>query len=414
MWIISCLPGVLGILALAGWWAVRRRNMDRWLTGYLIHAPKRRDPRPEEEVHVLLCIADHFEPKGFGASPEQAAARVARWVEGYPLRFGSFRDSDGRTPRHSFFYPIEEYEPGHLDSLTWLCQSGFGEVEVHLHHHDDGADNLRRSLLGFRHCLRERHGLLGTRRETGEVVYGFIHGNWALNNSHPEGLFCGVEGELEVLRETGCYADFTLPSAPERSQTPTINSIYHVPTDDPGPRAHEGGLPAGTGIPPEKSLLLIQGPLLLDWSRRRLGILPVLENGCLQSTQPPSISRLRLWLRARVHVPTRPDWFFVKLHAHGAQEKDHEALLGGPMVEFHEQLARRAEENPRFHYHYVTAREMYNLVRAAESGWQGTVYDALDFEVLPPPFGQESAKGDSPARPGAPLFREPPLPVEGH
>src|SRR5262249_21783598 len=88
------------------------------------------------------------------------------------------------------------------------------------------------------------------------------------------------------------------------------------------------------------------------------------------------------WLRARVQVPQRPDWFFVKLHAHGAIEASHEALLGAPMVRFHEDLARLAREEPRFHYHYVTAREMYNLARAAEAGWRGPVAGALDFELV--------------------------------
>ena len=52
------------------------------------------------------------------------------------------------------------------------------------------------------------------------------------------------------------------------------------------------------------------------------------------------------------------------------------------MIEFHSALARRAAADPRFHYHYVTAREMYNLVRAAEAGWSGSVADARDFEIV--------------------------------
>jgi hypothetical protein len=128
--------------------------------------------------------------------------------------------------------------------------------------------------------------------------------------------------------------------------------------------------------------MLIQGPLLLDWGRRKWGLVPGIENGCLQPSQPPSMARLELWLKARVQVPSRPDWFFVKLHAHGAPETSQHVLLGEPMVQFHQALASRAAADPRFHYHYVTAREMFNLVRAAEAGWQGTVADARDFELV--------------------------------
>ena len=61
--------------------------------------------------------------------------------------------------------------------------------------------------------------------------------------------------------------------------------------------------------------MLIQGPLLLNWSQRKYGLLPRLENACLQASQPAADARIDLWLRARVQVPMRPDWFFVKLHA---------------------------------------------------------------------------------------------------
>jgi hypothetical protein len=52
------------------------------------------------------------------------------------------------------------------------------------------------------------------------------------------------------------------------------------------------------------------------------------------------------------------------------------------MAAFHEALAERAAEDPNFHFHYVTAREMYNLVRAAEAGWPHSVASARDFELL--------------------------------
>ena len=359
-----------------------RNNLGPWLGSYLKEIPKRRSPRRGDEVHLLLCVADHYEPKQNRPPAEVSRARVRRWVHDYPRQFGRFRDADGRTPRHSFFYPAEEYEPEHLDALAGLCRDGFGEVEVHLHHDNDTADNLRATLLGFTGVLARRHGLLARRRDTGELAYGFIHGNWALCNSRPDGRWCGVNNELQVLRETGCYADFTLPSAPHPTQTRKINSIYYA-RDIPGrPRSHDGGVDAGTGPRPDDALMLIQGPLVLNWRRRKFGLLPRLENGCLQASQPATDDRIDLWLRARVQVPTRPDWFFVKLHAHGAAEQSHEALLGEPMVRFHEALARRARDDPRFHFHYVTAREMYNLARAAEAGWKGPVAAALDFELV--------------------------------
>ena len=120
---------------------------------------------------------------------------------------------------------------------------------------------------------------------------------------------------------------------------------------------------------------------MLDWRRRKWGSSPRIENGCLQGNQPATIDRLDAWLKAGVQVPTRPDWYFVKLHTHGAPEENQRVLLGEPMVRFHRDLAL-AEADPDFHYHYVTAREMYNLVQAAEAGWTGTVNAARDYRLV--------------------------------
>jgi len=361
------------------WPRVRERGLDQWLPGYLTTRRVRRDPKPGEPVHLILCLADHFEPKLGGASPAQAQERVNRWCKEYPLLFDPFRDSDGKPPRHSFFYPVEEYEPHLLDPLASLCKTGYGEVEVHLHHDNDTSANLRQTLLSFKKTLHEQHGLLSKHKHSGEVGYAFIHGNWALDNSRPDGRWCGVNNELDILRETGCFVDMTLPSAPSPTQTKSINSIYYAVDDPHQPKSHDQGVVVGSKTRPEGSLLLIQGPLLFDWSRRKAGLIPRIENACLQGNQAPTVKRLQLWLRARVQVPTRPDWYFVKLHTHGANEQNMQVLLGPAMQEFHRHLRQRAQSDQQFHYHYVTAREMTNLVHAAEAGWTSTVDQARDY-----------------------------------
>jgi hypothetical protein len=229
--------------------------------------------------------------------------------------------------------------------------------------------------------MASRHRQLAFDKRTGQVAYAFVHGDWALDNSRPDGRCCGVNNELDVLRESGCYADFTLPSAPSHTQTRKINSIYYASDDPHLPKSHDTGVDVGSGPAPSQTLLLIQGPLLLNWKNRKLGFLPRVENGCIQSNQTPSIDRLRLWVKARIQVPSRPDWFFVKLHTHGAPEANQRVLLGEPMLRFHRALARIAREDANFRFHYVTAREMCNLVRAAEAGWKGSVAEARDFEL---------------------------------
>src|SRR5947209_3780951 len=285
IWFLLGTLALLGIGVLMCVWHIRRRHMHRWLPAYLRTRSRRRLPRPDDDIHVLICVADHYEPKADGADPAQALRRVRTWVEEFPRRFGGFRDSDGRPPRHTFFFPIEEYQPEYLDLLGELCRAGYGEVEIHLHHDHDTADNLRRRLLAFKDTLVHRHGLLARHRETGAIVYGFVHGNWALCNALGGGRHCGVDNELDILRETGCYADFTYPSAPHVTQPPIINALYYA-WDRPGrPRSHETGRRVGSGPQPPGAVLMVQGPLVLDWRQRKAGLLPGTENGCLRGSQ---------------------------------------------------------------------------------------------------------------------------------
>jgi hypothetical protein len=205
------------------------------------------------------------------------------------------------------------------------------------------------------------------------VAFGFIHGNWALDHSHPAGRACGVADELTVLRNAGCYADFTLPSAPSRCQVPKINAIYYA-REDGKPRSHARGTPAKAGATRRdraEELLLITGPLGLNWRSRKWGILPRIENSDLTTANPPTPERLQLWEKCHVHVEGRPEWVFIKLHTHGAIESNSNMLLGDPMREFHRHLRERASRDSAFQFHYVSAREMANLVHAAEANEPG-------------------------------------------
>lgn len=317
---------------------------------------------------LFIAIADHYEPMWNDPPAHIQLERVKRWVEGFPKMADQFTDSRGQRPQHTFFYPAEVYTPEHLDELSQLCKAGYGEVEVHLHHDNDNENNLRETLTEFKQTLYQKHGLLRT-NESGEITYGFIHGNWALNNSRPDGRWCGVNNETNILRETGCYADFTMPSAPSNTQTRTFNQIYYAFDCADAPKSHDSGQRAKTGQPaPENGLLMIQGPLMLDWQRRKFGVLPGLENADLHGGFPPTANRLRQWMRAGVSVEGRPDWLFVKLHTHGAPERNADMLLGEPMYRFHQHLADLANECEDFEYYYVTTHQMASLVHQAEQG----------------------------------------------
>lgn len=363
------------------------KALDKWLPGYLRSVWLR--PRVRGLRHLMVCVADHFEPFRGGASDATARDRVGRWVERYPQSVFPFLDNDGVAPRHTFFYPAEEYDRDVIDQLAGLCRGGHGEVEIHLHHRHDTAEGLSAKLVTFRDRLRGEHGLLGD--VDGAPRYGFVHGNWALCNSRPDGDWCGVNDELGVLAGTGCYADFTFPSAPSATQPRMVNAIYRG-TDTGRPRAADRGLPVRVrgesgrdARGQDGSLMLVQGPLALNWGWRKWGMLPRVENGELTGANPPTPGRVALWVRQHVHVCGRPDWVFVKLHTHGCVEANADVLLGDAVARMHAALQAGYGDGERWRLHYVTAREMFNIIRAAEDGMSGDPGAYRDYAVGPPP-----------------------------
>ena len=365
------------------------RNAQLWLPGYVRSRLRARSVVPPRDVtrDILFCVADHYEPDHGKADLHTQRRRVHRWVTAYPVLASRFRDADGRGPRHTFFSPLEEYREEHLDALGDLCHSGHGEVEVHLHHGHDTSANLRERLTWFRDHLIERHGLLGL-DERGQGAYGFIHGNWALDNGGLDDRFCGVNDELSILKETGCYADFTMPAAPDPAQSRTVNSLYYAIDDPERPRSYDTGRAAAVGVKASASALaMVQGPLVLRWRQRTRGIFPRVDNGTIDAGRlnHPTLERFRGWVDARITVAGRPEWVFVKVHTHGAKDANADVLLGEPMHAFHEAIGRHFNDGVRYRLHYVTAREMYNVMKAAEAGESGNAGRFRDYLIKPGP-----------------------------
>jgi hypothetical protein len=195
-----------------------------------------------------------------------------------------------------------------------------------------------------------------------------VHGNWALANSDG-GRYCGVDDELEILAETGCYADFTLPSAPSTAQTRKINSLYECAPPLGRRAAHRRGSNLRVGTSIRRLPLIVQGPLLMAMRRRGSTLLrPYIENSEVTAANPPTIARLKLWQSAAVNVDGRPDWIFVKLHCHGMDPRDEPAMFGEPLRAFLRELLAY-EEGVRTHF--LTAREMVNVIFAACDGKDG-------------------------------------------
>lgn len=357
------------------------KNIDQWIWSYLRQELKRRInlKRVVRPIHLLFCVVDHFEPDWNHADEQTQRKRVDRWVSGYPAIAGRHKDAYSNPPQHSFFYPAEVYHQDHLDRLTELCRRGFGEVEVQLHHDQDHEEGLRAKLEKAKQDF-SRHGLLGKDKKRGGLRFAFIHGNWALNNSRADGRWCGVNDEARVLKESGCYADFTLPSAPSETQTRKINSIYYASSNPQYPKSHDTGKDVRVGCQAKGDLMIIQGPLALRFKKPELRL--SIENAGISGNNPPTEDRIDCWIRQRIGVVGRPDWVFVKIHTHGAVEKNADVLLGEPMERMWSYLESKYNDGKNFVLHYVTARQMYNIIKAAEAGERGSPEDYRDYVII--------------------------------
>lgn len=384
---------------------IRRKNLHTWLPGYGRYLARRAvdeiraqvaartgngrtgtgdgigDSRHDGPRHILFAMCDHYEPLHGGAPISRGEQRVAAWEERYPPLADEFRDADGKKPQHSFFFPGEEYAPQFLDTLARLARGGYGEVEFHLHHDGDTAETLRNTILGNLDKIAQ-HGHF-SRDPDGRVRYAFIHGNWSLANARQDGRWCGVDEEIPLLWDTGCYVDMTFPSAPDECQPNIVNQVYWPTGDLSRRRGYEYGETARIGNRKDDRILMIQGPIALS---RRPGKASVrIESSAIDHTDAPTAARIATWVNQQIHVEGRPEWLFVKLHTHGAPEKNAAVLLGEDGRVLHETLTRHYNDGQRWALHYVTAREMYNIAMAAIDGRSGDPNEYRDYERPRPP-----------------------------
>lgn len=338
-----------------------------------------------EKKHVIFTIADHFEPAWSASGPlgiDDQLRRLDEWQRMARETGEAVRDAGGTKFRHTNFYPAEQYDRRILDKMAELQAEGLGETEVHLHHGVEAPDtsaNLRRAFTEFRDCLADEHRLLSRLDGEGMPRWAFVHGNLALANSCG-GRFCGVDDEMAILEETGCYGDFTLPSAPDQSQVAMINKIYECGFPHVEKIPHRRGESIEIGQPDVRFPVIFQGPLVLNWTRRIKGFpVPRIEDGALVANQPADLARFNRWKNANVTVRGKSDWIFVKLYCHGFFDHDQSACIGEDARRFFSSIIEHGAGDGDFKVWFASARESMNMVLAAIDGAAGEPGDYRDY-----------------------------------
>ncbi len=336
------------------------RHAEIWLVPYL-QDRLRKSTRSGKPKRAWVVVADHYEPLGMGATVELALSRVGRWRDVWPeIADDAPRDAKGQRPQYSFFYPQEEYRRDVVDGIAEMVRLGVGDVEVHLHHDNEQRDSFIQKVKQYCSRLTNDHGLL--REQHGRTVFGFIHGNWTLDNSHPDGTRCGLNGEIALLRDLGCYADFTMPSIPSPTQGRVVNQVYWCTNNpDNRPKSFDRGIEATPGGGKQGDLLMITGPLGLRFGDR---LVPRLETGEIAGYDMPTPARVRQWFDL---APTIGDDLFLKLYTHGAQERNLEPLLNEGLGNLFRWLAEEADRRG-IEIHWATAWQMYQAANALIHG----------------------------------------------
>jgi hypothetical protein len=121
--------------------------------------------------------------------------------------------------------------------------------------------------------------------------------------------------------------------------------------------------------------MIVQGPL---------GIYPLdgwtIEYGALEDYKIPTRERINRRMDANIHVKGRSEWIFVKLYSHGIQSPN---IMKHHFRRMLTQISQATRE-AGIKLHYMTAREGYNVIKAAEAGKQGNPEEYRDF-IIPKP-----------------------------
>jgi len=373
--ILVVTVALLGVLAAA---YLVLKQVHVWLPGSLSR-PRAR-PSANEPVDIMFLSVDHFELAG---KPE----RLDAWVNRYPELAKRHRDSDGRPPQHTWFYAIDLLHEHELEPIAELVRQGYGEVELHWHHsHDDRSQFISDLEDGL--SVMQKHGFMLPYDSDYPACFAFIHGNWSLDNSR--GLqFCGIDDEIDILKQHGCYADFTYPALFQAAQPSQANQFVYA-ADDGRPKSYERGKRAKVGRKPaDDELMLFQGPLAINLRDWRFKWHPAIEDGDINiSLSQHLLARIRCWVDQKIHLPGQPNWWFVKVFCHGAQ--DREVVLSRETDQMHHLLGEHYNDGKHFRLHYVTAREAFNIVKAAEDGHTGNAGHYRDY-LIPHPLQRKSS-----------------------
>ncbi|MCD6356466.1 MAG: hypothetical protein J7L66_04185, partial [Anaerolineaceae bacterium] len=164
-------------------------------------------------------------------------------------------------------------------------------------------------------------------------------------------------------------------------QPAIVNKIYYAHDDPRRSKSYNWGIPVKFGQkPPTNDLMIIQGIIGFRTDKNKKMKFAI-EYSDLDFNNPPTEERVDFWVKNLIAINGQPNWRFIKLHTHAGREIRFDANFGESADRAFGYLERKYNDGKDYILHYVTACEMFNIIKAAEAGKEGNPSLYRDFEV---------------------------------
>jgi hypothetical protein len=349
-------------------WKVYQKGAQNWLAPYILSYIDGTNNiySADAAEHLIFIVVDHHE-QPFG---EEAGPAAHQWISEYKSVVNGLTDDYGNQFKYTWFYPYDHKREDVLIQLNELVYNGYGEIEFHWHHElrdQDFAIQVIEAANWF-----TSFGAMLPIGDYSKPAFGYIAGNWNLDSGRCNND-CDASFQLDHLLDAGAYADFTF-SSNSTAQPSKFSSIYYA-TDSKAIKSYDTGHDVTVGGK-VKGLMIFEGPTALDF--RDITVEHAQLEAWYGSDWP---HRINLWVDNSPFVKGRPEWKFVKAYTHGVQSK--ELILKIKFRNLIEELIKYSS-NKKLKLHFATAREAYNMVKAAEAGHSGDPELFRDY-LIPPP-----------------------------
>lgn len=360
----------------------------------LIKFDKQVDEKLKQVDHLIYMHADHFEP---GSCPlDICNERLKIWTNDlkklkikpslfvFPSLLMDYRDGKIITRPSSLTSTIIKY-------LKPMENNG-ADINLHIHHERWTTSSVTTepwiTLLREKKVTDEQMliaHIIDVKKVFEDVgvdmtFWGFVHGMWGLNASDTR--VCNIENEIIILKEYGCFGDFTFPAGRPRC-TPDMSGIFSVP-DRIGKKIYNAGfkLKKGRNILQEQKNFLIFYPtesyfyisldgLLINRGERAYYYASILnpdtfgENGQTIGTLCPedSLEIIQEWILSSMIIDKT---MIIKTHAHSMSNvfwqfadkiENQSPLFQANHIERMDMLDKAIDER-YIGMHYLTARQL--------------------------------------------------------